>query len=104
MNGLIKSTQLWAIDKGLHEANPTAQLTKIMEELGEVTQAYTRKDKENLLMEIGDLLVTVIIFAQQNNIEPELALRKAYAKINGRKGKLIGGSFIKQEDIEVEKE
>ena len=104
MNRLIKATQLWAIDKGLHKANPIAQLAKIMEELGEVAQAYTRNKRENLLMELGDLLVTIIIFAQQMDIDLEVALGMAYKKIADRDGKLVNGTFIKQEDLKEESE
>lgn len=99
MNRLIIAVQLWAEEKGLHLANPIAQLAKIMEELGEVAQAYTRNNRENLLMELGDLLVTIIIFAQQNGIELEEALKVAYKKINGRNGEMLNGLFIKEEDL-----
>lgn len=100
MNRLIIAVQLWAEEKGLHLANPIAQLAKIMEELGEVAQAYTRNQREELKVELGDLLVTIIIFAQQNNINLEEALRKAYNKINGRNGKMVDGLFIKEEDLD----
>lgn len=99
MNRLIIAVQLWAEEKGLHLANPIAQLAKIMEELGEVAQAYTRNQKEQLKMELGDLLITIIIFAQQNGIELEEALKVAYEKINGRKGEMVDGLFIKEEDL-----
>lgn len=100
MNRLIKATQLWAIDKGLAEANPSAQYMKISEELGEVAQAYTRKQADELKMELGDLLVTIIIFAQQMDIDLEVALGMAYKKIADRKGKLVDGSFVKEEDLD----
>lgn len=99
MNSLIKSVQLWAEEKGLHLANPIAQLAKIMEELGEVAQAYTRKQADELKMELGDLLVTIIIFAQQNDINLEEALGLAYKKIADRDGKIVNGSFVKSEDL-----
>lgn len=99
MNRLIFAVQLWAIDKGLHKANPIAQLAKIMEELGEVAQAYTRNKRENLLMELGDLLVTIIIFAQQMDIDLEVALEMAYKKIADRDGEMVNGLFIKEGDL-----
>lgn len=99
MNGLIKATQLWAIDKGLDTADPAKQFMKMSEELGEVAQAYNRDSQENLEMELGDLFVTAIIFAQQNGIEPEDALKKAYDKISNRNGELINGTYVKEEDL-----
>lgn len=102
MDRIIKSIQLWAEYKGLHLANPIAQLAKIMEELGEVAQAYTRNQKEELKMELGDLLITIVIFAQQNDIDLMESLDMAYRKINGRKGKMVDGLFIKNEDLKEE--
>lgn len=99
MNRIIISVQLWAEEKGLLDADPKAQLLKILEELGEVTQAYTRNLREELEMELGDLLITIIIFAQQNGIDLEEALKVAYEKINGRKGEMVNGLFIKEEDL-----
>lgn len=51
-------------------------------------------------MELGDLLVTIIIFAQQMDIDLEVALGMAYKKIADRKGKLVDGSFVKEEDLD----
>lgn len=96
---LVKSVQQWAIDKGLHEADPKAQFMKMSEELGEVAQAYTRGDKHELALELGDLMVTIIVFALQNGIEVVTALSSAYSKISKRKGKMIDGVFVKEEDL-----
>lgn len=99
MNSLIKSVQLWAKEKGLAEANPSAQYMKISEELGEVAQAYTRKQADELKMELGDLLITIIIFALQNGIELDDALAIAYDKVKDRLGEMVDGVFIKEEDL-----
>lgn len=99
MNRLIKVVQLWTEEKGLLDADPKAQLLKILEELGEVTQAHTRNQKAQLRMELGDLLVTVIVFAEQVGISPEEALKVAYDKIKNRRGKLVGDTWVKEEDL-----
>ncbi len=99
MNDLIKKVNEWAIDKGLDAANPADQFMKIVEEIGEVGQAYTREQPENLKLELGDVLVTVIIFALQNGIDPAEALDLAYNKISDRKGKMRNGVFIKEADL-----
>ena len=98
MDCLIRMVQEWSKEKGLHEADPKAQFMKLVEEVGEVAQAYTR-DKNELALELGDLLVTVIIFAQQNDIEPVTALSAACSKISKRKGKMVDGVFVKEEDL-----
>ena len=98
MNRLNIAAQLWAKEKGLDTADPAMQILKIYEELAEMTQAYTRQQSEELLMELGDVYVTLAIFALQVGIEPTEALKTAYKKINGRKGKMIGNTFVKEGD------
>ena len=98
MNRLNIAAQLWAKEKGLDTADPAMQILKIYEELAEMTQAYTRQQSEELLMELGDVYVTLAIFALQVGIEPTEALKTAYKKISGRKGKMIGGTFVKEGD------
>ena len=99
MNRLIIAVRLWAEEKGLVSADPAVQFMKMSEELGEVAQAYTRNLRDELEMELGDLLITIVIFAEQNGINLENALKKAYEKIANRNGKVIGGTFIKEEDL-----
>lgn len=104
MNRLNIATQLWAKEKRLDTADPAMQILKIYEELAEMTQAYTRQQSEELLMELGDVYVTLAIFALRVGIEPTEALKTAYKKIAERDGKLVNGTFIKQEDLkELEK-
>ena len=84
---------LWAQQKQL--TNSDKQLSKIGEEFGEVCGAYLKNDKENLQNEIGDLMVTLIIFANQNGYNPIKCLEKAYKKIENRNGSTVNGTFIK---------
>lgn len=99
MDELIKLIEEWADNRGLIEADPAKQLLKIFEEVSETSQAYIRKQPEEMEVESGDVLVTVIIFAKQTDVDLEHALGKAYRKIADRKGKLVDGSFLKEEDL-----
>jgi hypothetical protein len=45
---------------------------------------------------IGDILVTVIIFAQQLGYTPAECLEAAWNEIKDRKGKTEGGVFIRE--------
>ena len=88
----------WAEEKGL--LNPEfapKQFMKIQEELGELASAIIKEDIDKEIDSIGDLLVTIIILAYQRNISLKYALNVAYNEIKDRKGKLIGGSFVKDE-------
>lgn len=79
------------------------QYAKINEEIGELAHEITRgecgaKDvvpSEASIDAIGDILVTVIIFANIVGIDVTGALGLAYDTISKREGRTIDGSFIK---------
>lgn len=99
-NNLINNVKQWATDKDLlKKDNAPKQLGKIMEELGEVAGAFLKGRPDELKKEIGDLLVTAILFAAQNDLELDDCLAAAYDKIKNRTGKTINGVFIKSDDL-----
>ena len=99
MNALIKQVEQWSIDKGLDKANPRDQFLKVTEEVGEVAAALARGDKLALIDGIGDVVVTLILLAQQNGLELQDCLQYAYDEIKGRKGKMVDGVFVKEADL-----
>ena len=101
MNELIKAVEQWSIDKGLDKGNSFTQYAKSSEEMGEVAAALCRNDIDALKDGIGDVVVTLVILAQQNNMTLQECLEQAYGEIKDRKGVMSkDGSFIKSEDIE----
>ena len=99
MNKLIKQVEQWSIDKNLHEADSSKQFTKVVEEVGEVASALARSNEDMLKDGIGDVVVTLIILAQQNGMSLEECLTQAYGEIADRQGRTINGTFIKQADL-----
>ncbi|HLR58895.1 MAG TPA: MazG-like family protein [Pseudogracilibacillus sp.] len=99
MNTLIKKVERWSQDRELHKSNSDKQLLKAQEEFGEVIQSYLKDQPEELKLELGDVLITLIIFAQQQDIDLNECLELAYNKISNRKGELVNGVYIKQEDL-----
>lgn len=100
MNELIKSVEQWSKDKGLDKGNSFTQYAKSSEEMGEVAAALCRNDKDELRDGIGDVIVTLVILAQQNDMTLHECLEQAYNEIKDRKGVMSkDGSFIKQSDI-----
>lgn len=100
MEELVKSVEQWSKDKGLDKGNSFVQLAKFFEESGEVAAALCRDNHEDLKDGIGDVVVTMIILAQQNGMNLEECLEQAYGEIKDRKGKMSkDGSFIKESDI-----
>ena len=59
-------------------------------------ERITKKAK----MKMGDIFVTLLIHCYQLGIDPVECLEMAYKKIKNRKGKTVGGKFIKEEDLE----
>ena len=45
MNNTIKLVQDWAKERGIDKADPSKQLLKLMEEVGELTSAFIRDEK-----------------------------------------------------------
>lgn len=99
MNELVELVEQWAKDKDLDQAEPSKQFLKVTEEVGEVAAALARNDKDMLRDGIGDVVVTLIILAIQNDMDLESCLEVAYDEIKGRKGKTINGVFIKESDL-----
>ena len=100
MNNLIKQVEQWSIDKGLDKGNSFTQYAKSSEEMGEVAAALCRNDIDELRDGIGDVIVTLVILAQQNNMTLYECLEQAYEEIKNRTGVMSkDGSFIKTEDL-----
>ena len=99
MDSLIKSVEGWSIVRGLHMADSSGQFLKVVEETGEVASALARGQVEELKDGIGDVIVTLIILAQQQGLSIEECLEHAYNEIKNREGKLVIGVFVKEEDL-----
>lgn len=99
MNELIAKVEQWAKDKGLDKADSSKQMLKTVEEVGEVASALARKDEHGLRDGIGDVVVTLIILAMQNDMDLYECLNQAYNEIKGRKGVMVDGVFVKLEDL-----
>ena len=99
MNELIKQVEQWSMNKGLDKADSSKQFLKVTEEVGEVAAALARNDKDALRDGIGDVVVTLIILAQQNDMDLYECLDCAYDEIKGRTGKMVNGVFVKSSDL-----
>jgi vacuolar-type H+-ATPase subunit I/STV1 len=106
MQELIGKVEQWAIDKGIDTAeNWKPQFKKIVEEVMEYKEELKLSEHDtaaNLMdemTEMGDILVTLTIMAQQRGYELKQCLELAYDKIKDRKGEVIDGNFVKAEDI-----
>lgn len=97
---LVELVEYWSFEKELHKGNSFVQLAKFFEESGEVAAALCRSDIDELRDGIGDVIVTLVILAQQNGMTLYECLEQAYGEIKDRTGVMSkDGSFIKSEDL-----
>lgn len=66
---LVTSVQQWSIDKGLDKQDGEKQFVKIFEEAGELAAGICKNNRDLIEDSIGDVYVTLIIFAQQMDLE-----------------------------------
>ena len=96
MEELEKNVLKLASEKGLLYSGKTyAQIIKAVEELDEVCRAILKNGKPQIEDGIGDVIVTLIILAAQNNLTVKDCLKSAWEEIKDRKGKTENGTFIK---------
>ncbi|OFA12371.1 nucleoside triphosphate pyrophosphohydrolase [Enterococcus faecalis] len=99
MDELVKLVEEWAKEKHLDTAEPEKQMLKVIEEVGEVGAALARNNENDLRDGIGDVVVTLIILAMQNNMDLHECLNQAYCEIKNRQGKMVNGVFVKEADL-----
>lgn len=87
----------WAEDKGILErSTPQAQLLKTVSELGELADATIKDDVDGIVDGLGDVLVTLIIFAEMQGVPLKACLQAAYGVIKDRQGSMsASGAFVK---------
>ena len=88
----------WAKERGLYaKGDPKTQMVKLMEELGETAKALLKDDEEEIIDGLGDVLVVLINLSHLSGYRLEDCLAAAYAQIINRTGKMVDGTFIKDE-------
>ena len=91
----------WAIDRGIQSGNPEAQMVKLLEEAGELASGINKNKLDLIIDSIGDVYVVLVILCMQLGLDINDCIRVAYYEIKDRKGKMINGTFVKEEDLEV---
>ena len=90
----------WAADRNLIEgATFSAQYEKYLEECGELGRALIENNREQTIDAIGDCVVVLTILAAQIDLSIEDCIADAYEEIKDRKGQMVNGIFVKEEDI-----
>ena len=99
MEKLIKKVEQWFIDRNLHTLNGAGQLTKLTEEVRELEDAFINDDIAEEIDAVGDILVVLIGYCMQRDLDIQDCLASAYEEIKDRKGKVVDGVFVKEGDL-----
>jgi len=81
--------------KGKRTIQRYAQTLKVQEETGELCAAILKDDQPKIMDGIGDSIVTLILLAEIEGYTLEDCLLIAWNEIKSRDGKMVNGSFIK---------
>lgn len=89
----------WARDRNLIEGSDSfRQVTKLLEEAGEIAQGVAKGRTLDVADGIGDVVVVLTILAAQNGLLMEACIEEAWQQIKDRKGRMVNGVFIKEGD------
>ena len=88
----------WADERGLYDkGDAKTQYIKLMEEAGEVGRAILKQDEAEVIDGIGDMVVVLTNLAELIGTPIEECVARAYDVIAKRTGKMVNGTFKKDE-------
>lgn len=95
----VELIKKWAEDRNLQTGNPQGQIMKLLEESGELASGVAKNNEPLIKDSVGDIFVVLTVLCLQLGIDIEECIDLAYNEIKDRKGKLIDGVFVKEEDL-----
>lgn len=95
----FESIREWAKERGLYEkGNVKVQFLKLNEEMGELSRSILKDDYDGYKDAIGDMVVVLTNMAHMTSTTIEECINGAYQEIKNRKGSMINGTFVKDEN------
>ena len=95
---MFENIREWAKDRGLYDKGDSkTQLIKLQEEMGELAKATLENDRPEIIDAIGDMVVVLTNLAHLNEVHIETCINTAYKVISKRKGRMLNGTFVKDE-------
>jgi len=86
----------WAKERGLYDKGDSkTQFLKLIEEAGELAMSLLKSDKVETKDAIGDMVVVLTNLAYLEGFNIEECIKAAYKEISKRTGKMINGTFVK---------
>jgi len=95
---IFDNIRAWAQQRGLYDkGNIKTQAIKLQEEVGELSKAILENNEADIIDAIGDSVVVLTNLAHLTGFDIEHCIEEAYNEISNRKGKIVNGTFIKDE-------
>ena len=99
LDKLVLRVEQWHEDRNLIDgSDDKSQVMKLMQELGELSDSVCKG--ECIKDDIGDMLVVMLNICKRNEITLFECLDVAYGDIRDRKGRMIDGVFVKEDDLD----
>ena len=97
---LFDCIRAWAKQRGLYaKGDPKTQYIKLMEETGEIGRALLKEDTNEIVDGIGDAVVVLTNLAELVGVPIEECIQSAYDVISKRTGKMVNGTFVKDQPM-----
>ena len=95
---VFDNIRTWAKVRGLYEkGDQNTQYVKLQEEAGELAKALLKNDQPEVIDAIGDIVLVLTNLAHIRGTKIETCIEEAYNVISKRTGKMINGTFVKDE-------
>lgn len=99
LDDLTKAILQWGVDRDFpNGATAGGQVNKLFEEGGELSGAVTRNKVPLIMDGIGDCFVVLCMIALTTGVDMRECIAAAYDEIKDRKGTMIDGKFVKEEN------
>ena len=89
----------WATDRNVTDGDAKSQMVKLLEEAGELAEGINKNKQDLIVDSIGDVYIVLVILCMQLGLDINDCIKAAYEEIKDRKGKLVNGLFVKEEDL-----
>lgn len=98
LSDVITKVIQWHYDRNLiHGSDDKNQVLKLSQELGELSSNVCKG--LDVSDDIGDMLVVMLNIVERRGLTLLQCLEKSWEEIKDRKGKMIGGIFVKESDL-----
>ena len=88
----------WAKDRILYQKGDSkTQYVKLMEEAGELAQALLKQNKSEIKDAIGDMVIVLANLSELEGFKIEDCIDESFNVISKRTGKMVNGTFVKDE-------